>query len=81
MPDVFELVHLNDIASADSIAYLIKFDSIHGTWGPSVEVEGDEIVISEGDRTVRIAVTQLSDHTQVRLQNFSSQIAVSLTHP
>jgi glyceraldehyde 3-phosphate dehydrogenase len=43
MPDVFELVHLG-VASADSV-HLIKFDSIHGTWGPSVEVEGDEIVI------------------------------------
>lgn len=64
MPDVFELVHLNDIASPESIAYLLQFDSIHGTWGPKVEVEGDIITITEGERTVRIAVTQNSDPKQ-----------------
>lgn len=29
-PDEFEIVHLNDLASAESTAYLLQFDSVHG---------------------------------------------------
>jgi glyceraldehyde 3-phosphate dehydrogenase len=29
--DKFEFVQLNDLASAESTAYLIQFDSVHGT--------------------------------------------------
>lgn len=29
-PDDFEIVHLNEIAAAESTAYLIQFDSVHG---------------------------------------------------
>jgi glyceraldehyde 3-phosphate dehydrogenase len=29
-PDIFQLVHLNDITAVESVAYLLKFDSVHG---------------------------------------------------
>lgn len=29
-PDEFEIVQLNDLAAAESSAYLIQFDSVHG---------------------------------------------------
>jgi glyceraldehyde 3-phosphate dehydrogenase len=29
-PDIFQIVHLNDITAAESVAYLLKFDSVHG---------------------------------------------------
>lgn len=28
----FQIVHLNDLAAAESTAYLIQFDSVHGKW-------------------------------------------------
>jgi glyceraldehyde-3-phosphate dehydrogenase/erythrose-4-phosphate dehydrogenase len=28
--DVFQFVHLNDITAIESVAYLIKYDSVHG---------------------------------------------------
>jgi glyceraldehyde 3-phosphate dehydrogenase len=30
--DEFEFVHLNDLAVAESTAYLLQFDSVHGTF-------------------------------------------------
>ena len=27
-----EIVHVNDLCSIDSAAYLVKYDSVHGTW-------------------------------------------------
>jgi glyceraldehyde 3-phosphate dehydrogenase len=31
--DAFTIVHLNDVAAIESVAYLIQYDSVHGTWG------------------------------------------------
>ncbi|GLI67847.1 hypothetical protein VaNZ11_012137 [Volvox africanus] len=57
-PDVFQFVHLNDITAIESVAYLLKYDSVHGTWAPDVSVEGNNtIVITDGDRVDRIPYT------------------------
>ena len=31
-----EIVHVNDLCSCESAAYLIKYDSVHGTWEKNV---------------------------------------------
>mmetsp|Transcript_22931 Transcript_22931/g.48816 ORF Transcript_22931/g.48816 Transcript_22931/m.48816 type:complete len:353 (-) Transcript_22931:316-1374(-) len=36
-----EIVHVNDICSVESAAYLIQYDSVHGTWDKTVEVTED----------------------------------------
>lgn len=48
-PDKFEIVHLNDIGSCESIAYLIKRDSVHGTWKHEAKSEGGVIVLTDVD--------------------------------
>jgi glyceraldehyde 3-phosphate dehydrogenase len=45
----FEIVHINDPAAIESAAYLLKYDSVHGTWGPDVDVVNDTITISRKD--------------------------------
>lgn len=66
MPDTYTIVHLNDIAAPESIAYLIKYDSIHGTWRPEVEYSDGKITITDGSRSVSIAVSQEKDVSKVR---------------
>lgn len=48
------MAHFNDITAMESVAYLIKYDSVHGTWGPSVTCEGGCIVIQEGERKLAV---------------------------
>jgi len=44
--DEYEMVQVNEIASdAAGSAHLLKFDSIHGTWGPECSAEGELMVI------------------------------------
>ena len=38
----FTVVHVNDLAAVESAAYLLKYDSVHGTWPHAVEVGRDE---------------------------------------
>ena len=42
-----ELVGVNDIAPIDNIAYLIKYDSVHGTYQKDIIVEKDQLIIGE----------------------------------
>jgi glyceraldehyde 3-phosphate dehydrogenase len=48
-------VHLNDLGACESTAYLIKYDSVHGTWahGSAAEADGNTIVLSDTSRSGR----------------------------
>ena len=46
-PDV-EFVHINDPAgNAETLAHLLQFDSVHGTWDHEVTHEGEAILIGD----------------------------------
>ncbi len=40
-----EIVAINDLTDAKTLAHLLKYDSIHGTFDAEVEVDGDFIII------------------------------------
>lgn len=46
-----EIVQVNDITDAKTLAHLLKYDSTHGIYGKSVKVDGDAIVV-DGKRIV-----------------------------
>lgn len=59
-PDI-EFVHINDLTSDDMLAHLLKYDSVHGTFGPDVAaVDGG---IRVGDKV--IPTTAERDPTQL----------------
>ncbi len=44
--DELEFVQVNEIAAdAECSAHLLKFDSVHGSWGPDCRAEGDNILV------------------------------------
>ncbi len=45
----FDIVAVNDLTDAETLAYLLKNDSVHGRFGGIVEIQGDELVV-DGDR-------------------------------
>ena len=47
--DHFDVVAVNDLASADQLAYAFKYDTIHGVFPGEVSVEGESITIA-GDQ-------------------------------
>lgn len=42
-----ELVAVNDIAPIDNIAYLIKYDSVHGTYEKDIEAGENKLIVGE----------------------------------
>lgn len=47
-----DVVAINDLAPADHIAHLLKYDSVHGRLKETVIVDGDMLVV--GDRRIRL---------------------------
>ncbi len=48
----FEIVAVNDIAPIDSLAYMLKWDSVYGKLGAEVEVDGSSLIV--GGRMVHV---------------------------
>jgi glyceraldehyde 3-phosphate dehydrogenase len=42
----FEIVAVNDLADAASLGLLLKYDSVHGRFGGTVEVDGEALVVN-----------------------------------
>lgn len=48
----FEIVAINELADAESMAYLTRFDSTHGCFGHAVEVSGGDLLVA--GRRIRV---------------------------
>jgi glyceraldehyde 3-phosphate dehydrogenase len=48
----FEVVAINDLASVQSLAHLLKYDTVHGKYPGKIEVSGDGIVVD--GQTVKV---------------------------
>ena len=43
--DKLEVVAVNDLTSAETLAHLLRYDSIHGKFSKKVEVKGDTLIV------------------------------------
>jgi glyceraldehyde 3-phosphate dehydrogenase len=50
--EVFELVAVNDIASADNLAYLLRHDTVYGSQGPDARSEDGRLTV--GDHSIEV---------------------------
>ena len=41
-----EIIAVNDLTDAATLAHLLKYDSIHGTFDAEVAVDGDKLVVN-----------------------------------
>ncbi len=50
--DNIEIVGINDLINAEYMAYMMKYDSVHGKFNGEVRVEGNNLVVN--GKTIRI---------------------------
>ena len=50
--DDIEVVGVNDLCNAKTLAHLLKYDSVHRTFGASVAVAGNDLVV--GGKTIKV---------------------------
>src|SRR4030042_1503661 len=70
-----EIVAVNDIAPVDSLAYMLKWDSIYGKLDKDVKVDGTGIFI--GGR--RLEVTQVKDPAEITWGKLGADVVLEST--
>ena len=59
--DDIEVVAINDLLNVEHLAYLLKYDSVHGRFDGTVNVKGDNLVVNGNS----IRVTSEKDPTSI----------------
>ena len=70
-----EVVGINDLVPAETLAHLLKYDSVHGRYGKDVKAEGDSLVV-EGKK---VKITQVKDPAQLPWKDLGVDIALEST--
>jgi len=73
-PDV-EIVAVNDLTDAHTLAHLLKYDSVHGTLDLPVIVREDTILV--GDKAIKVLAER--DPAQLKWAEFGVEIVVEST--
>ncbi|HEU4521843.1 MAG TPA: type I glyceraldehyde-3-phosphate dehydrogenase [Thermoanaerobaculia bacterium] len=68
-----DFVAVNDLTDPKTLAYLLKYDSVHGTLPNKVEVQGDTLVI---DGKEKIKVFSNPDPAKIPWNEFGAEIVV-----
>jgi len=71
----FEIVQLNDITDAATLAHLLKYDSVHGRYEKSVVAEGDSIVV-DGKK---VKVSAVKDPAELPWKDLGVDVVVEST--
>ncbi len=70
-----EFVGINDLTDAETLGYLFKYDSVHGVFPGTVEVDGDALVIDGA----RIRVTGETDPAQLPWRELGADVVIEST--
>jgi glyceraldehyde 3-phosphate dehydrogenase len=70
-----DVVGINDLTSAATLAHLLKWDSVHGRYPGEVEVDGDAIVVDGR----RIPVMAERDPAKLPWKRLGARIAIEST--
>ncbi len=73
-PDV-EIVAINDLLEPDYLAYMLQYDSVHGRFKGSVEVQGANIVVN--GKTIRLS--QERDPAQLKWNEVGADVVIEST--
>lgn len=70
-----EVVAINDLLDLDHLAYLLKYDSVHGKFDGTVEVENNQLIVN--GRSIRI--TQERDPENLKWDAISVDVVAECT--
>ena len=70
-----EIVGINDLLDPDYLAYMLKYDSVHGIFNHDIKVEGNYLVV-DGKK---IRLTAEKDPTQLKWNEVQADVVVEST--
>ena len=73
-PDI-EIVGINDLLEPDYLAYMLKYDSVHGQFKGSIAVEGNTLVVNGK----KIRLTAVNDPAELKWGEVGADVVVEST--
>ena len=73
--DDIQIVGINDLLEADYLAYMLKYDSVHGTFNHDIQVEGNYLIV-DGNK---IRLTAEMDPANLKWDEVGADIVVEST--
>jgi glyceraldehyde 3-phosphate dehydrogenase len=73
-PDI-EIVAINDLLEPDYLAYMLKYDSVHGQFKGSIAVDGNTLVVNGK----KIRLTAVKDPAELKWSEVGADIVVEST--
>ncbi len=70
-----EIVGINDLTDAHTLAHLLKYDSVHGKFNGTVEAKGNSIVVNGKE----IEVTAIKDPAQLPWKDLGVDVVIEST--
>ena len=75
-PDEFEVVHINDLTDAETLGYLLKYDTVHGRFAGAVEVADEQHLLVDGKR---LSISAERDPTAIKWGDKGVEVVVEAT--
>jgi glyceraldehyde 3-phosphate dehydrogenase len=69
---LFEVVAVNDITDAKTLAHLLKYDSVYGKFNADIKVNNDEIMVNDK----KVKVFSISDPSQIPWESLGVEIVI-----
>ncbi len=73
--DEIEIVGINDLLEPDYLAYMLKYDSVHGRFDGEVSVDGNDLVVN--GRKIRL--TQERDPANLKWDEVGAEVVIEST--
>ena len=70
-----EIVGINDLLEPDYLAYMLKYDSVHGRFDGEVSVEGNTLVVNGK----KIRLTQERDPANLKWNEVGADVVIEST--
>ena len=70
-----EVVGINDLLDADYLAYMLKYDSVHGAFNGTIAVEGNILIVNGK----RIRLTKEKDPANLKWDEVGAEVVVEST--
>ena len=70
-----EIVAINDLLEPDYLAYMLKYDSVHGRFKGEVSVEGNNLIVNGH----KIRLTQERDPSALKWNEVGADIVIEST--
>ena len=73
--DDIQVVGINDLLDADYLAYMLRYDSVHGQFDGTIEVEGNNLVVNGN----KIRLTAEMDPANLKWDEVGAEVVVEST--